>query len=235
MEFYPQALLQKIEKNQINESELKQSLYDLFTKNHRSLSYKEAKKHLFGALHLKNGPEGYYVQDVYCKKDFTAGVGPGSVPDQNKVNCEHTWPQSKFSKAFPAGTQQADLHHLFPTDSRANSTRGNFDFADVAENRNIQDEDCHSSKSGPSVTVGGKNYFEPPTDHKGNVARALFYFSIRYKMPIDGEQEQFLRRWDKLDPIDDEERLRNDRIEKIQNVRNPFIDFENLADQVANF
>lgn len=235
MDFYPQALVQKIEKRQIKDQELETQIFDLLSKNHKSLTYKEAKRFLFGQLHLKNGPEGYYVHDVYCKKDFTSGVGPGSVPDQNKVNCEHTWPQSKFTSSFPANVQQSDLHHLFPTDSRANSTRGNYDFADVSENRNISDDECTSSKSGPSVTTGGNNYFEPPSEHKGNVARALFYFAVRYKMEINKDQEEFLRRWDKLDPIDDEERARNEQIEKIQKTRNPFVDFEGLADQVSNF
>ena len=54
-------------------------------------------------------------------------------------------------------------------------------------------------------------------------------------MEINKDQEEFLRRWDKLDPIDDEEKSRNEQIEKIQNIRNPFVDFEGLADQISNF
>ncbi len=234
-QYYPEALVQKIEKNQIKDQSLKDALFEVLSKSHKALTYKEAKRFLFGTLHLKSGSDGYYVHDVYCKKDFTTGVGPGSVPDQNKVNCEHTWPQSKFTGQFPANVQQSDLHHLFPTDSKANSTRGNYQFAEVSENRNITDSNCLSSKSGPSVLEGGNNFFEPPTDHKGNVARALFYFSVKYKIAIDQNQEEFLRRWDKLDPIDDEEKTRNNEIEKIQKSRNPFIDFPDLAESVSNF
>ena len=160
-------------------------------------------------------------------------MGPGNVPDQNQLNCEHTWPQSKFSKAFPTELQKSDMHHLFPTDSKANSTRGNFDFADVSYNENLRD--CTSSKSGPSVTSGGHTYFEPPTSHKGNVARAIFYFSIRYKMPVDPTQEEFLKRWNQLDPIDDQEVARNSAIEKLQGNRNPFIDHPEYIDAISDF
>jgi endonuclease I len=122
---------------------------------------------------------------------------------------------------------------LFPTDSKANSTRGNFEFAEVTENQNLKN--CNSSKSGPSVVSGGKTFFEPPTSHKGNVARALFYFSVRYKMPIGDAQEEFLRKWNHLDPIDDAEVARNAAIQDIQGNINPFISDPTLADQISNF
>lgn len=212
---------------------LKADLYAKVVKGHHSIGYDSAKMKLFGQLHLAEDSQGYYVTDLYCGIHYTKGVGPGNLPDQNQLNTEHTWPQSKFSNAFPKAVQKADLHHLFPTDSKANSVRGNFEFADVTVNQNLKD--CPSSKSGPSVTSGGKDYFEPPTSHKGNVARAMFYFSIRYKMPISDKQEEFLRRWNDLDPVDDAERARNDAIEKLQGNRNPFIDNPALIDQISDF
>ncbi|TDP55400.1 endonuclease I [Bacteriovorax stolpii] len=212
---------------------LKLDLFKIAMKNHKALGYNPAKKALFGQLHLEKGPEGYFVKDLYCEINYTKGVGPGNMPDQNQLNCEHTWPQSKFTKAFPNELQKSDLHHLFPTDSKANSTRGNFEFADVVKNENLSN--CDASRSGASVTSGGHTYFEPPTSHKGNVARAIFYFSIRYKMPIGDAQEEFLRRWNQLDPVDDAEMARNNAIEKLQGNRNPFIDHPELIDQISDF
>lgn len=232
--YYPTELVQKIQQGS-KDQQLKESIFLLLNKNHKSVGYNEAKRQLFGKLHLKKGNTGYYVHDVYCRKDFKSGVGPGSVPDQNKINCEHTWPQSKFTSQFPEQIQKSDLHHLFPTDSRANSTRGNYNFADVTENKNLDEDNCDASKSGPSVVSGGDNFFEPPSEHKGNVARALFYFSVKYKIAINDKEEEFLRRWDDLDPIDQEEMDRNNEIANIQTSRNPFIDFANLADQISNF
>ena len=43
------------------------------------------------------------------------------------MNTEHTWPQSKGA----TGAAKSDLHHLFPTDSKANSIRGNHPFGIV--------------------------------------------------------------------------------------------------------
>lgn len=212
---------------------LKEELYKLTTKNHHAVGYNVAKKFLFGQLHLEKDSKGYFVRDLYCGVQFTNGVGPGSIPDQNKINTEHTWPQSKFVPGFPKETQKSDLHHLYPTDSKANSTRGNFEFADVTENENLKN--CEGSRSGPSVTSGGHTFFEPPTTHKGNVARALFYFSVRYKVAISDAQEDFLKRWSDLDPVDDAERTRNDAIEKLQGNRNPFIDHPEYIDAISNF
>ncbi len=212
---------------------LKTELYKEASKNHRSLGYNPAKKILFGQLHLEKDLKGYFVKDLYCEAHFTNGTGPGNIPDQNKINTEHTWPQSKFVKGFPTETQKSDLHHLFPTDSKANSTRGNFEFADVIENLNLKN--CDASRSGPSVTSGGKTFFEPPTTHKGNVARALFYFSVRYKVEISQAQEEFLRRWNDIDPVDAAEMTRNASIEKLQGNRNPFIDHPEFVDAISNF
>ena len=233
--YYSPDLRNQLENHLLKNDDLKGDLYRLLSTTHKKATgYNAAKKFLFGQISLKHDDRGYYVHDVYCQKDFTNGVGPGNVPDQNVLNCEHTWPQSKFSKSFPNEMQKSDLHHLYPTDSKANSTRGNFDFAEVSENVSLG-ADCQSSKSGPSTIDGGKNYFEPPTSHKGNVARALFYFSVRYKIAINQSEEEFLKRWNDLDPVDAEELSRNDQIEKIQGDRNPFIDFPNLAHDIDNF
>ena len=218
--------------NQSDDVAIKLELFKKTSTGHHAVGYDTAKKYLFQQLYLEKSDTGYFVTDLYCGTKFT-NVGPNTLPDQNRLNTEHTWPQSKFSGQSNKGTQKSDLHHLFPTDSRANSTRGNYDFAEVTKNENLSN--CALSKSGPSVTSGGKNFFEPPTSHKGNVARALFYFSVRYKIEINDEEEEFLRRWNHLDPVDEMEIARNNAIQKIQGNRNPFIDQPELADSISNF
>ncbi|RYZ68005.1 MAG: nuclease, partial [Proteobacteria bacterium] len=81
----------------------------------------------------------------------------------------------------------------------------------------------------------GGHFFEPPDAHKGNVARALFYFSVRYNIKIDPIEENFLKAWNKADPVDQEESGRNEAIMKIQGNRNPFVDFPELADSIGDF
>jgi deoxyribonuclease-1 len=200
---------------------------------HKSIGYRGARKVLFGKIHLREDSEGYYVQDVYCRKKVTrrmSNVGPNIIPNNNVINCEHTWPQSRFSRSFDKGLQKSDLHHLYPTDSKANSVRGNNEFAEVDGDML---RDCDGSYTGAEKWQGA--YFEPPNEHKGNVARALFYFSVRYKLKISRNEEEYLRRWHNLDPVDANETARNELIHKVQGNRNPFIDYPGLVGQIENF
>ena len=211
---------------------------------HTILGYREARKYLFGKLHLKkDSVQGYYIEDVYCKKTFTNrsfgngnSLGVMRIPNSNIINCEHTWPQSKFNRSQSKNMQVSDLHHLFPSDSRANSVRGNFPFAEVDGQR--LKNNCDSSAVGEAIEYydkGYRNSFEPPANHKGNVARALFYFAVKYDMKIDELQEHYLKRWHQEDPVDQEEMIRNHEIMNIQGSRNPFIDFPSLVSNISDF
>lgn len=205
-----------------------------------SIGYDGARKFLFGKFYLvKLDAANYGIKEMYCdriyqKEDFSRGPKPGVgiVPDSTIMNVEHTWPQSKFTGKYPKDLQKADLHHLFPTDSKMNSTRGNFDFGEV--NHDEGRVNCNASRFGTGVGASGK-IFEPPQDHKGHVARALFYFSIRYDMPISPANEQILKKWNAQFPVDDEEKLRNEEIFKVQGNRNPFVDYSELASSISDF
>ncbi len=192
-------------------------------------SYTTARKYLFGFLHYDRGT----VKDVYCNRRYTSkdGVGKNKIPDHTKINCEHTWAQSKFNRNIPSSIQKNDLHHLFPSATYANTTRSNHPFGEVNA---YPLERCPSSRKG-QIYQASKLGFEPPENHKGNVARAMFYFSVRYRMHIDPIQEYFLRRWHRSDPVDYAELLRDNRIFKIQGNHNPFIQEPDLVDEIADF
>lgn len=200
--------------------------------SHTTVGYDGARRYLFGQLDDLRDGKGNYVEDVYCGKKFYFRDVNEAMRMHNEVNVEHTWPQSKFTRSFSKDLQKSDLHHLYITDSEANARRGNYDFGEVPENEDeLNVQDCSSSRLGRH----GDTTFAPPTDHRGNVARSLFYFATRYKMVIDQEQEMVLRQWHKLDPVDAKEKSRHEEIAKIQKVRNPFIDFPNLVDKIKNF
>lgn len=202
--------------------------------NHRPLtSYTQARKYIMQRVHLAEDRNGYYVQDVYCQITFRSKVGPNRMPSHNEINIEHTWPQSRFNRSQSKAFQKSDLHHLYPTDSRANGKRGNVHFGQFKNGRRALDH-CTASRVG-RISETGKEGFEPPTKHKGNVARALFYFSIRYDIRISDYEEFMLRQWNLIDPVDEEEMLRNDFIERIQGNRNPFIDDPELSDLISDF
>ncbi len=207
---------------------------------HDPIDYRESRWVVFNELYLLNNSNGRYVVDRYCHEKHN--VNPNSLPNHTIINVEHTWPQSKFSSNFPKQTQKADLHHLFPVNSRANSERGNLPFAEISKPDYDTMPGCTDSTWGERKVYSekgynpyGSGYFEPPNDHKGNVARAMFYFSVRYKIHIDSIQEFFLRRWHELDPVDDLERRNNNIIFSHQNNRNPFVDFPHLIDAIEDF
>ncbi len=199
------------------------------------LGYDNARKKLFGELDIKRDNRGYYVKDVYCNFEISNGqIAPGKIPSSTLLNCEHTWPQSRFSRAFPENLQKGDLNHLYITDSRANSLRSSNPFGEVQDGGHPSAK-CIDSTLGKPVGGGGSMVFEPPAEHKGNVARALFYFSVRYKLPIDPRQEAILRLWHKDDPVDEIDRERNEKVFQMQNNRNPFVDYPELVDDIADF
>jgi deoxyribonuclease I len=201
---------------------------------HEALSYEDARRALFGKIHLEKINGRYVVEDIYCLKNYDQrhGVGPDQIPNHQEINTEHVWPQSKFSTRFPSHLQRADLHHLYPSESRANGVRANFPFYEVdGEKLN----GCEASRIGDSLTTSRPTRgFEPPDESKGNIARAVLYFSVRYQLPLPQSELEVLRRWHELDPVDDKEAARNETIYELQGNRNPFIDYPELVELLAS-
>lgn len=198
-----------------------------------SVGYEEARKIMFGQLDTLKDSDGKYVKDVYCGKKFYFRSVEEVNSMHTEVNIEHTWPQSRFNGSIDKNIQKSDMHHLFLTDSDANNRRANHEFGDVsvtADELNV--ENCEISRLG---AIGGGLRFTPPTAHRGNVARALFYFATRYDLVISKNEEAILRQWHKADPVDVAEKARHDMIIKYQNVRNPFVDYPELVDTIADF
>lgn len=232
--------------------DLKQALYNILASRHGSsagrfdsigsctgecyqhtpVGYSNARTILFGELFLERDARGTYVTEVYCdQKVYFRSVSDISRMDR-QVNIEHTWPQSKFSPAFNKDLQKSDLHHLFPSNSQANGVRGNYEFGDPKAQMDQDVPGCPTSQISDDHV---SRVFTPPAEHRGNVARALFYFSIRYRLPISKSQENALRRWHRQDPVDAEERERHGQIAEHQLNRNPFVDYPELVDSIADF
>jgi deoxyribonuclease I len=195
----------------LDDESLKRALLKLVN-NHISVGYQRAQDLVFGDLDNRDG----WVECVYTgRKLKTAGE-----PSATNMNIEHTWPQSKGAK----GIAKCDLHHLFPADSKANGIRGNNPFGFVLR---------------PSWEEGGsktdRDVFEVRKEQRGNTARGMFYFAIRYNMHIDDAEEATLRKWHKEDPVDQNEKKRNDRVQNFQNNRNPFVDRPDFVDMISDF
>lgn len=197
-----------------------------YVKNHTSLGYKLARQKMFETIDDLGGDT---IECVYTGRK----IETKSIPDVNTqhFNTEHTWPQETFDSKEP---MRSDLYNLYPTDELANSKRANYPFGHVISNITWA---VGGSKLGENFL--GKIVFEPRDQHKGNVARSIFYFIIRYPQNfgnfIDSTQEDVLRLWNKLDPVDEREQRRNDSISFYQGKRNPFIDHPEFVERIWSF
>ncbi len=148
-------------------------------------------------------------------------------------NTEHTFPQSLGAMNQAEG----DMHHLFPTRVDVNGDRGNLPFAEIPD---AQTEDWYylgqQLSNIPTSNINfyserKPGFFEPREDHKGNVARAMFYFYTMYKAQADAasqtffeSQRQTLCAWHLLDPVNEPEWNRTWLIAQYQSGKpNPFI------------
>ena len=157
-------------------------------------------------------------------------------------NREHLVPQSSFGSAFP---MQSDIHHVVPSDGRVNNFRGSLPFG------NVDTPDFTSlngSLRGTSAMAGySGTVFEPIDEFKGDIARALLYFAVRYEDTVDGytsfvmfngTNDQVFFPWAidvlldwhyNIDPVDQRERDRNEAAYAFQSNANPFVDHPEYA------
>ncbi len=223
----------------LSNAELKEELHKVTGQDYVSLDYKEARIKMFNVIYLEKDDTGYFNRDVYCQtkfyRVFKGDLPNDEIPDHTVMNTEHTWPQSRFNKELNEEVQKTDLHHLYTTFNKINAERGNYPFANVGVTTNRKPLFCPGPKLGNPISYGTGIFFEPANEHKGNVARALFYFSVRYKVAISTTEEIFLKFWHMLDPVDEIEKQRNEIIFSIQKNRNPFVDQPELVLRISDF
>ena len=187
------------------------------------VGYDSARALMFGTIDNVSG----WVEGVYT--GFM--VQTSGIPDHTVMNTEHTWPQSYGAE----GDARSDLHHLFPTKSSINSSRGNLPFGEVVSSSSgypTGGADRGTNSSGIVV-------FEPRLQHKGDCARAVFYFALRWGNREGflnlANQESVLRGWHTLDPPDSWEINRNNQINSYQDNLNPFVSQPGLLERIASF
>lgn len=188
---------------------------------HTSLGYKSAREVMFGKADNVNDS----VECIYTgRKLKTAGI-----PPNGEFNTEHTWVQSRGSDKEP---NKSDINHLYPTYPNANTIRSNYPFGNVAK---LWRDAGGGSRLG--FTVAGDTVFEPRDVSKGNIARSIFYYLVRYGNLTNYYLQPYnmdatLRAWNAADPPDKRERERCDTIAAYQGKRNPFVDHPELAERI---
>ncbi len=191
------------------------------------------------------------ILDIYKNATYVkAGAG------NNFYNREHTWPKSLgFPNDGSTNYPYTDTHMLMASDISHNSARGNLPFNNCPTGSEVFGTLAYAGQGGSGQNnYRCGNYWQVWDKLKGNVARAMFYFDVRYEggtHGITGVAEPDLRltdnaslivqstgnasvaymgllavliQWHNADPVDDRERLRNDIIQNYQGNRNPFVD-----------
>ncbi|MFV1884104.1 MAG: lamin tail domain-containing protein [Balneola sp.] len=209
-----------------------QALINFLQQNYtpaQTLGYDTARDTMYAIIDNNNG----FVTGVYS--GFTISLNPGADPSTdafNKgINAEHTWPQSMGAGTEP---QRSDLHSLFPAKSNVNSARNNDPLGEIDDN--LTDTwyfEGSSQTTIPTTNIDlyaenfGSTAFEPREQHKGNAARAVFYFVAIYQSAANQAfydiQKDDLYNWHYADPVDAAELTRSSMIAGYQGNENPFI------------
>jgi len=177
--------------------------------------YNTARQLVWGRLYTDGG------FTFYCGEPFE---------DKTGLNVEHVYPTSWMAAYLGCGTRnecrktserfnrmEADLHNLFPVRAEIKQARSNFRFAMIKDELREFGE-CNFERDMDSHVV------EPRPVTRGNIARAIFYMHKEYGLPIDSRDVDLLKQWNRDDPPNYNEMLRNNVIEELQGTRNRFID-----------
>jgi len=225
-----------------------QELWDYITENYKTtttLGYTNCRDVMYSEIDIK---EGNQLTGVYSGYTITLDLSqdPSSNAYEQGINCEHTFPQSMGSSGEP---MKSDMHHLFPTKSNVNSSRGNDPFEEIPDEethvwyRNeysqsdipIEFTDEYAEKYNPPNQSDER--FEPREEQKGNTARAMFYFYAIYTDVADDDfwevQKETLMDWHYYDEADDIETERTWNIAEHQDgIPNPFVLDSTLARRI---
>ena len=224
--------------------DLKQQIISNY-KTTYTLGYNNARDIMYSEIDIKSGNQ---LTGVYSGYTITLDLSqdPSTNAYEQGINCEHSWPQSLGSELEP---MKSDMHHLFPTKSNVNSSRGNDPFAE--SNDNLTDKwyrngvyiqsiptqfiDEYAEKYNPDNQSNER--FEPREIQKGNTARAMVYFYTMYYDVADYNfwnlQKDVLSEWNHIDNPDTDEINRTWAIASYQqNKPNPFVLDPTLFDRV---
>lgn len=229
----------------LKKEQLKAALYKLMDKK-KVLPYGGGGKGTWwGFWYSDRDPQTNECYNRYSDKKFyfestNTGRAIGGM------NIEHSFPKSWWGKE--KNDAWCDLYNLYPSDSKANSSKSNFVMGVVV---NVKEE------AGAGYDKVGMGYadgqlvkmWEPGDRFKGEFSRSYMYMATTYQnlnFVSEGTKQletgayptlkkwssDLFRQWSKNDRVDEMEIKRNEAIYKIQNNRNLFIDYPNLAEYV---
>ncbi len=248
---------------------LKSKLHDIISKNY-NWHYDDLKT-LYGQTDIDkyydyDASNTTYLLDIYSNNPtgttayhYTlSNIISSANAEGLGWNREHMMPQSSFNSAYP---MYSDLFFVVPTDARINQLRSNFPYGKAGSTvyYNFTNGSKQASNGTPGAIYTGRVY-EPIDEFKGDVARSLLYFVVRYEgklggfnystnadptkdqNPLNGTEEKayddwyiaMLLNWHQQDPVSAREITRNNSVYSIQKNRNPFIDHPEWVNLIWN-
>lgn len=193
-------------------------------------------------------PQYFQQTDLYPNSkrwwDMYSNI-PLYAPSFNGLNREHSFPKSWWGGSETTSAY-VDLNHLYPSEAAANMAKSNYPLGEV-DTKYITFENGITTVGSPVAGQGGgaSAVFEPADEYKGDFARTYFYMVTTYQdltwkytymvsqnlyPTLNSWSIDLLLKWHRQDPVSDKEENRNDAVYKIQNNRNPFIDYPDLAE-----
>ena len=225
--------------NYINPDVYGQDLLSFLENNYKTsytLGYNNARDIMYSEIDIKPGNQ---LTGVYSGYTITLDLSqdPSTDAYEKGINCEHTWPQSLGSSSEP---MKSDMHHLFPTKSNVNSSRGNDPFDEIDDQltdiwyrndysqNNIPQQYINEYAEKYNPTNQNNESFEPREEQKGNTARSMAYFYSIYLNVADDQfwdiQKEVLFEWHYYDQVDELELNRTWTIAYYQDdIPNPFV------------
>jgi endonuclease I len=231
--------------NGLNGAALKTSLHNIIASGHSAIAWTSTWSAFSSTDKKANGK----VWDIYSwvpsgaqpyEYAFVSGQCGTYNQEADCFNREHTWPQSFFNQSLPMVT---DLHALFPSDGWVNNKRSNFPYGVVSNSTDVFQQGSKLGSGSTYPSYSGLT-FEPIDSLKGDIARALLYFSTRYEgedagwgnwpmadgANLTADAIALLRTWHAFDPVSSKEIARNDTVYMQQGNRNPFVDFPEFVE-----
>lgn len=227
-------------------------VHDLITSTHTNYtSYDNCRDY---GTETDPGLDGRGALEFYTHESISSFSG-----NSGTWNREHVWAQSLSNDLWGKSGGGSDLHHIRPSEGSLNGTRGNKLYGKVTNGTAAYSK---TTSGGNSKLGGhySNSTFEPLDGVKGDVARIVMYVYTHYNTASNvygstngsGSSNYFgtlnftdiitastesaaislLLEWNKIDPVDQIERTRNEVAYKYQGNRNAFIDHPEYADAI---
>ena len=217
--------------------------------NHNEVLYGSG---LLNAFAVADTDDQGYIIDIYSNCRYRTNQNGSSASQVGEgYNREHSFPRSWFGgEVAPMNT---DVFHIYPTDIRVNSQRGNHPYGVCANGTRLSNGSYVAKGKLGACTYPGYSgtVFEPDDEYKGDLARSYFYMVTCYMEELPdwpGSAQldystngykafstwsiKMLMEWARLDPVSEKEIKRNEAVYGIQGNRNPFIDHPELAEYI---